>query len=120
MNNLLTRELNLRCTIRLWDTYLAESDGFAVFQLYVCAAFLLHWREQLLQEKDFQVGLILSANLISIFLMCSFHQRQGLMLLLQNLPTHNWSDSHIGILVAEAYRLKFTYADAPKHLEGKS
>lgn len=56
MNNLLTRELPLYCTIRLWDTYLAESDGFAVFQLYVCAAFLLHWREQLLQEKDFQVN----------------------------------------------------------------
>lgn len=55
MNNLLTRELPLHCTIRLWDTYLAESDGFAVFQLYVCAAFLLHWREQLLQEQDFQV-----------------------------------------------------------------
>lgn len=55
MNNLLTRELPLYCTIRLWDTYLAESDGFAVFQLYVCAAFLLHWRDQLLQEKDFQV-----------------------------------------------------------------
>jgi Rab-GTPase-TBC domain len=55
MNNLLTRELPLYCTIRLWDTYLAESDGFAVFQLYVCAAFLLHWREQLLQETDFQV-----------------------------------------------------------------
>uniref|UniRef100_A0A2M4BJ23 Putative ypt/rab-specific gtpase-activating protein gyp1 n=2 Tax=Anopheles marajoara TaxID=58244 RepID=A0A2M4BJ23_9DIPT len=98
MNNLLTRELPLYCTIRLWDTYLAESDGFAVFQLYVCAAFLLHWRDQLLQEKDFQ----------------------GLMLLLQNLPTHNWMDSHIGVLVAEAFRLKFTYADAPKHLEGKS
>jgi hypothetical protein len=55
MNNLLTRELPLYCTIRLWDTYLAESDGFAIFQLYVCAAFLLHWREQLLQEDDFQV-----------------------------------------------------------------
>lgn len=55
MNNLLTRELPLHCTIRLWDTYLAESDGFAVFQLYVCAAFLLHWRDQLLQENDFQV-----------------------------------------------------------------
>lgn len=41
------------------------------------------------------------------------------MLLLQNLPTQNWSDSSIGILVAEAYRLKFTYADAPKHFEGK-
>ncbi len=56
MNNLLTRELPLYCTIRLWDTYLAESDGFAIFQLYVCAAFLLHWREKLLLEKDFQVS----------------------------------------------------------------
>lgn len=55
MNNLLTRELPLHSTIRLWDTYLAESDGFAVFQLYVCAAFLLHWRKQLLKETEFQV-----------------------------------------------------------------
>lgn len=45
---------------------------------------------------------------------------QGLMLLLQNLPTQNWTDSSIGVLVAEAYRLKFTYADAPKHFEVKS
>lgn len=42
------------------------------------------------------------------------------MLLLQNLPTHNWLDSHISVLVAEAFRLKFTYADAPKHFEVKS
>lgn len=56
MNNLLTRELPLHCTIRLWDTYLAESDGFALFQLYVCAAFLLYWKKQLLEEKDFQVS----------------------------------------------------------------
>lgn len=98
MNNLLTRELPLHCTIRLWDTYLAESDGFALFHLYVCAAFLLHWKEQLMQQNDFQ----------------------GLMLLLQNLPTHNWSDRQINLLLAEAFRLKFTYADAPKHLETKS
>ncbi|KAH8346571.1 hypothetical protein KR084_005176, partial [Drosophila pseudotakahashii] len=98
MNNLLTRELPLHCTIRLWDTYLAESDGFALFHLYVCAAFLLHWKEQLMQQNDFQ----------------------GLMLLLQNLPTHNWSDRQINVLLAEAFRLKFTYADAPKHLETKS
>lgn len=64
MNNLLTRELPLYCTIRLWDTYLAESDGFATFQLYVCAAFLLHWREKLLREKDFQVQFI---NLINMY-----------------------------------------------------
>ncbi|CAH2093400.1 unnamed protein product [Euphydryas editha] len=100
MNNLLTREIPLPCTIRLWDTYLAESDGFAIFQLYVCAAFLLHWRERLILEKDFQ----------------------GLMILLQNVPTQNWTDSNISVLVAEAYRLKFAFADAPNHLHnaGKS
>ncbi|KAI5634196.1 rab-GTPase-TBC domain-containing protein [Phthorimaea operculella] len=94
MNNLLTREIPLACTIRLWDTYLAESDGFATFQLYVCAAFLLHWRERLMLERDFQ----------------------GLMILLQNVPTQNWTDSNISMLVAEAYRLKFAFADAPNHL----
>ncbi|KAL5238107.1 hypothetical protein ACI65C_005517 [Semiaphis heraclei] len=97
MNNLLTRELPLRCSIRLWDTYLAESDRFATFQLYVCAAFLLHWRLELLEEKDFQ----------------------GLMLMLQNLQTQNWTDTEISLLVAEAYRLKFTFADAPNHLTTK-
>ncbi|XP_033214390.1 TBC1 domain family member 22B-like [Belonocnema kinseyi] len=96
MNNLLTREIPLHCTIRLWDTYLAESDRFASFQLYVCAAFLLRWRRHLLLQPDFQ----------------------GLMLMLQNLPTQNWTDSEIGILVAEAYKLKFTFADAPNHLQG--
>ncbi|KAL4135927.1 hypothetical protein QTP88_007505 [Uroleucon formosanum] len=97
MNNLLTRELPLRCSIRLWDTYLAESDCFATFQLYVCAAFLLHWRQELLEEKDFQ----------------------GLMIMLQNLQTQNWTDTDISLLVAEAYRLKFTFADAPNHLTTK-
>ncbi|KAJ8665431.1 hypothetical protein QAD02_007093 [Eretmocerus hayati] len=42
---------------------------------------------------------------------------QGLMLMLQNLPTQNWSDSEINILVAEAYKLKFTFADAPNHFQ---
>ncbi|KAK4872040.1 hypothetical protein RN001_016164 [Aquatica leii] len=95
LNNLLTRELPLRCTIRLWDTYLAENDSFALFQLYVCAAFLLQWRKKLLGETDFQ----------------------GLMLLLQNLPTQNWTGSDVGLLVAEAYHLKVMFADAPNHLQ---
>lgn len=56
MNNLLMRELPLRCTIRLWDTYLSEPDGCGSVLLYVCAAFLRHWREQLIRQKDFQVN----------------------------------------------------------------
>lgn len=96
INNLLTREIPLKCTIRLWDTYLAEADGLAAFQLYVCAAFLIQWRKEILNQKDFQ----------------------SLMLLLQRVPTDKWTESEVGVLVAEAYRLKFTYADAPNHLQG--
>ncbi|XP_056878055.1 TBC1 domain family member 22A isoform X1 [Takifugu flavidus] len=93
MNNLLMRELPLRCTIRLWDTYQAEPEGFSHFHLYVCAAFLVRWRKEILEERDFQ----------------------GLMLLLQNLPTMHWGNEEVSVLLAEAYRLKFAFADAPNH-----
>ncbi|KAI8501748.1 hypothetical protein Bbelb_201600 [Branchiostoma belcheri] len=97
MNNLLMRELPLRCTIRLWDTYLAEPQGFSTFHLYVCAAFLIRWRKDLLRERDFQ----------------------GLMLHLQNLPTIHWGDDEVNLILAEAYRLKYMFADAPNHLNQK-
>ncbi|XP_078409483.1 TBC1 domain family member 22A isoform X2 [Cetorhinus maximus] len=93
MNNLLMRELPLRCTIRLWDTYQSEPEGFSHFHLYVCAAFLVKWRKEILEEKDFQ----------------------GLMILLQNLPTMHWENEEISVLLAEAYRLKYAFADAPNH-----
>ncbi|KAM7366995.1 hypothetical protein PAMP_014925 [Pampus punctatissimus] len=81
MNNLLMRELPLRCTIRLWDTYQAEPEGFSHFHLYVCAAFLVRWRKEILEERDFQ----------------------GLMILLQNLPTMHWGNEEVSVLLAEAY-----------------
>ena len=52
------REIPLRCTIRLWDAYLAEQDGFASLHLFVSAAFLLYWKQILLQQTDFQ-GLLM-------------------------------------------------------------
>ncbi|KAK7080383.1 hypothetical protein SK128_018370 [Halocaridina rubra] len=94
-NNLLMRELPLGCTVRLWDTLHSEPDGFSHFVLYVAAAFLKHFSQQLMTQRDFQ----------------------GLMLLLQNLPTTYWSDSEISLLVAEAFRLKYVFADAPNHLQ---
>ncbi|XP_072829823.1 TBC1 domain family member 22A isoform X1 [Vicugna pacos] len=93
MNNLLMRELPLSCTVRLWDTYQSEPEGFAHFHLYVCAAFLVRWRKEILEERDFQ----------------------ELLLFLQNLPTAHWGDEDISLLLAEAYRLKFAFADAPNH-----
>lgn len=93
MNNLLMRELPLRCTVRLWDTYQSEPEGFSRFHLYVCAAFLVRWRKEILEEGDFQ----------------------ELLLFLQNLPTAHWGDGDVSLLLAEAYRLKFAFADAPNH-----
>ncbi|TKC41714.1 hypothetical protein EI555_005015, partial [Monodon monoceros] len=102
MNNLLMRELPLRCTIRLWDTYQSEPEGFSHFHLYVCAAFLIKWRKEILDEEDFQ-------GLDRHFL------GHGLLMLLQNLPTIHWGNEEIGLLLAEAYRLKYMFADAPNH-----
>ncbi|XP_036015258.1 TBC1 domain family member 22A isoform X1 [Mus musculus] len=98
MNNLLMRELPLRCTIRLWDTYQSEPEGFSHFHLYVCAAFLVRWRREILEERDFQ----------------------ELLLFLQNLPTARWDDQDVSLLLAEAYRLKFAFADAPNHYKKSS
>ncbi|XP_072017563.1 TBC1 domain family member 22B-like [Amphiura filiformis] len=93
MNNLLMRELPLKGTIRLWDTYMSEPEGFAIFHLYVCAAFLQKFSSEVKRERDFQ----------------------GIMLFLQNLPTAHWSNDDISLLLAEAYRLKYMFADAPRH-----
>ena len=38
------------------------------------------------------------------------------MLFLQSLPTAEWEDGDVEILLAEAYKLKFMFADAPGHL----
>ena len=72
VNCLLMREISIKNTIRMWDTYLvrasrhghiqvilttlqSEEQGFSQFHLYVCAAFLVKWSEQLM-KMDFQVG----------------------------------------------------------------
>ncbi|KAK3544793.1 hypothetical protein QTP86_027549 [Hemibagrus guttatus] len=124
MNNLLMRELPLRCTIRLWDTYQAEPEGFSHFHLYVCAAFLVHWRKEILEEKDFQKVRApqslesFSWQHIQIHVNCIYLQCGvcgGLMILLQNLPTMHWGNEEVSVLLAEAYRLKFAFADAPNH-----
>jgi hypothetical protein len=95
MNCLLMRELPLQCTIRLWDTYHAEEAGFAVFHLYVCAAFVVTFSKQLLALSEFQ----------------------DVIMMLQKLPTQNWTEREISVLLAESYRWKFMFQDAQAHLQ---
>ncbi|ORZ25237.1 rab-GTPase-TBC domain-containing protein [Absidia repens] len=98
MNCLLMRELPLKSTIRMWDTYLAEgsSEGFSEFHVYVCAAFLVKWSAKL-QKMDFQ----------------------EIMIFLQQLPTEGWQEKDIELLLSEAYMWKTLFHNAPSHLKNK-
>lgn len=71
----------------------SETPFSASFHLFVCAAFLKSWSKDLMREQDFQ----------------------GIMLLLQNLPTYHWSDQEIVLMLADAYHLKEIFS--PSHLK---
>ncbi|KZT29023.1 RabGAP/TBC [Neolentinus lepideus HHB14362 ss-1] len=97
MNCLLMREISVRNTIRMWDTYLAEgADAFSQFHLYVCSAFLVKWSEKL-RQMDFQ----------------------GIIMFLQSLPTQGWTDHDIEMLLSEAFVLSSTWHNAQSHFNGK-
>jgi TBC1 domain family member 2 len=93
MNCLLLREFHLKCVLRLWDTYLSEKDGFEDFHVYVCAAFMCQFSSQL-QEMNFD----------ELF---------GFM---QNIPTSEWCDTEIEVLLSQAYVLSTLFKGSDAHL----
>ncbi|KAF0758453.1 hypothetical protein AaE_003934 [Aphanomyces astaci] len=96
MNCLLMRECPLGAIVRLWDTYLCEESGFESFHVYVCAAILMTFGDQL-KEMQFQ----------------------DLVLFLQKLPTNEWAEDDIEPLLSRAYILQTYFADAPNHIPHK-
>lgn len=94
MNCLLMRELPFPLIVRVWDTYLAETEGFATFHVYVCAALLVSFSDDLL-EMDFQ----------------------DLVMFLQNLPTQSWTGREIDVILSQAYMWRTIFGAAPKHLQ---
>ncbi|KAF4678218.1 hypothetical protein FOL47_003280 [Perkinsus chesapeaki] len=95
-NCLMLRELPLQCTLRLWDTCIAENDGFSTYMVYICAAFLVHWGPQL-EQMDFS----------------------EIMLFFQKAPTSRWTEADIETLLAEAFVLKSLFDNAPSHLQNQ-
>lgn len=93
MNCLLMREMPLSLVVRIWDTYLSEAEDFPTFHVYVCATFLAHWSEKLLQLEF-----------------------QDIMLFLQHLPTPKWTQKEVDLLLSQAFLYKSLYHDAPSHL----
>ncbi|CEJ88476.1 Putative GTPase activating protein [[Torrubiella] hemipterigena] len=96
MNCLLMRELSVKNIIRMWDTYLAEEQGFSEFHLYVCAALLVKW----------------SAKLVSM-------DFQEIMMFLQSLPTKDWTEKDIELLLSEAFIWQSLFKGSAAHLKGQ-
>lgn len=89
----LTREFNIYQIIKLWDTYFAEENGFSQFHSYVCAVLFLKFAPQL-RELDYQEA----------------------MLFLQAVPTQQWSDDDLEMLVSKAFEMKMLYQDQNSRL----
>ena len=71
----------------------AEDQGFSSFHLYVCAAFLVKWSPQLL-KMDFQ----------------------AIMMFLQALPTKEWTEKDVELLLSEAFIWKSLFEGSRAHV----
>lgn len=97
MNCLLLREFNLPCVIRLWDTYLSEGGaGFEDFHVYVCAAFLCQFSAQVRAME--------------------FDELFGFM---QNIPTEDWGNDEVEILLSQAFVLSTLFDGSDAHLNNQ-
>jgi TBC1 domain family member 2 len=76
---LMMREFSIPMIVRLWDALLTQKDGFGSFLVYVSAALVVNWRDELLASD--------------------FH---GIVSLLLNLPTGGWGTEDIDMLVSQA------------------
>jgi len=134
---LMVRELPVACCIRLWDTLISESAqaaclgagqrpvgggsavavsstkslggsgqgaggiavvgsaGFEVLLVYFCACFTAYF-SSCLQQMDFE----------------------AITLFMQKMPTDNFTEGDVEVLLSEAYVLKSLFEQAPRHLSG--
>lgn len=93
VNCLLLRELPFPvCVLRVWDTYLAEGPKFCDFLVYVCASLLVHWSDRL-RRLDFQ----------------------GIILFLQRLPTTDWTEQDVEIVLSRAHMWSILFDRAKSH-----
>lgn len=73
----------------------AEENGFSQFHLYVCAAFLVKWSEQLLTMNF-----------------------QEILMFLQALPTKEWTNKDVELLLSEAFIWQSLFHKSKAHLRG--
>lgn len=66
----------------------------AAVQVYVCAAFLASWERDICRREF-----------------------QDLILFLQKLPTHDWTEAQIESVLSNAFVLRNTWGSAQSHLQ---
>ncbi|KAL4467879.1 hypothetical protein ABPG74_013214 [Tetrahymena malaccensis] len=91
---LLIREFPIQQVFRIFDTYLADDKGFAVLHVYMCAALILKYSKKI-QKMKFN----------------------DIILFFQNLPTQNWSDEDIEMLLAEAFVYMSLFEQTQGHIK---
>lgn len=92
VNCLLLRELPFCLGIRLWDTYLSEGASLKHFLVYVLSSFLLSWAPKL-RNMEFQ----------------------ELVMFLQRVPTAEWTETDIEMVLSRAYMWRASFKDASSH-----
>jgi TBC1 domain family member 2 len=92
VNCLLLRELPFALGVRLWDTYLSEGPALKQFLIYVLSSFLLSWAPRL-KTMEFQ----------------------ELVMFLQRVPTADWTESDIELVLSRAFMWRASFKDASSH-----
>lgn len=92
VNCLLLREVPFSLGVRLWDTYLAEGPALKEFLIYILSSFLLSWAPDL-KKMDFQ----------------------EVIMFLQHVPTQNWSESEIELVLSRAFMWRASFKGASSH-----
>lgn len=85
------------CSLTSFPTIQAEDQGFTAFHLYVCAAFLVKWSEKL-QRMDFQ----------------------EIMMFLQSLPTKEWTEKDVELLLSEAFIWQSLFKGSAAHVQRRA
>lgn len=129
MNNLLIREIPLKCIIRLWDAYLSEgamtASSPSVNSLAISGSLPIDevGANDFLSMNNGSTPFSFSFHLYVCAAFLRFWSKnlllekdfQGLILHLQNLPTLHWGEKEVLLLLADAWQLKHTFT--PNHLK---
>lgn len=94
---LLVREFPLKLGMRLFDTYMSDDEGFTALHCYVCLVLLTKWSAKI-KKMPFN----------------------DMMIFLQNLPTKDWGEDDINMIIAEAYVYKSMFDSDTKVISAKN